>query len=223
MADIFVSYASEDRDRVRPLVALLENEGWSVWWDRELVVGPSFEAKIQEALDKAKCVVVAWSENSIKSNWCHDEANGGLESQRLVPVRVDDVRPPLEFRSLQTASLVGWPQERGETDQLIAGVRALLGAPPDGADETLPSAHSVAVLPFSNLSSGTEVGGLNFTKRLTVLIAVVWFIGATLIMLAHVGGNWDSKEVVAWLASGVSPPLLLVGWTWVKLRPDSSA
>ena len=74
MADIFVSYASNDRDRILPLVKMLEAEGWSVWWDRELVAGPSFEEKIQEALDQAGCVVVAWSNSAIKSGWCRDEA-----------------------------------------------------------------------------------------------------------------------------------------------------
>ena len=34
MSDIFISYASEDRDRVKSLARALEQEGWSVWWDR---------------------------------------------------------------------------------------------------------------------------------------------------------------------------------------------
>ena len=38
MADLFVSYARADRARVAPLVAALEAEGWSVWWDPE--IGP---------------------------------------------------------------------------------------------------------------------------------------------------------------------------------------
>ncbi|MCZ6871640.1 MAG: TIR domain-containing protein [Gammaproteobacteria bacterium] len=36
MADIFLSYASEDRERVRPLVAALETGGFSVWWDSDI-------------------------------------------------------------------------------------------------------------------------------------------------------------------------------------------
>ncbi len=36
MSDIFLSYASEDRERVRPLVEWLEEHGWSVSWDRKL-------------------------------------------------------------------------------------------------------------------------------------------------------------------------------------------
>jgi hypothetical protein len=35
MADIFLSYASADRDWAQRLAAVLERQGWSVWW-----VGP---------------------------------------------------------------------------------------------------------------------------------------------------------------------------------------
>ena len=59
MADVFISYASEDRNRIRPLVTILEAEGWDVWWDRELVVGPSFDDEIESQLAQALCIVVA--------------------------------------------------------------------------------------------------------------------------------------------------------------------
>lgn len=48
MTDIFVSYATEDRDRVRPLVEVLEAEGWDVFWDREIPPGRSWDDVIQE-------------------------------------------------------------------------------------------------------------------------------------------------------------------------------
>ena len=34
--DVFVSYASEDREKVRALVTDLEANGFSVWWDRSI-------------------------------------------------------------------------------------------------------------------------------------------------------------------------------------------
>lgn len=162
MADIFVSYASGDRDRIEPLIQLLEDQGWSVWWDRELIAGPSFTERIQEKLETAKCVVVVWSHNSIRSHWCRDEANEGLKRQCLVPLRIDDISPPLGFRSLQTACLLDWPEESGESERLIAGIRDCLGSlnevlnQPLRASAPMSRERSLAVLPFKNLSPDPE-------------------------------------------------------------------
>lgn len=41
MADIFLSYARKDLERVRPLTELLEQQRWTVFWDRRLEPGGS--------------------------------------------------------------------------------------------------------------------------------------------------------------------------------------
>ena len=165
MADIFISYASQDRERIKPLINSLESEGWSVWWDRELIAGPSFNNKIQEALDSAKCVVVAWSEHSIHSNWCKDEAQEGLDRGCLVPLRIDDVRPPLGFRSSHTASMVDWPRKTSELESVINGIREVLH-PKHTVPEKPPitdtpagfsSRRAVALLPFRNISGSVAL------------------------------------------------------------------
>lgn len=58
MADIFISYSSEDKRRVEALVRALEQKGWSVWWDRRIPAGTSFDEVIHEALKAAKSVVI---------------------------------------------------------------------------------------------------------------------------------------------------------------------
>ncbi|NGZ10239.1 MAG: toll/interleukin-1 receptor domain-containing protein [Nitrospira sp. LK70] len=70
MSDIFISYASEDRQRVQALaqaLQALERKGWSVWWDRRIPIGRSFDEVIEEALDASKAVVVVWTNTSVKS------------------------------------------------------------------------------------------------------------------------------------------------------------
>jgi len=67
MSDVFISYATEDRERARSLADGLEQLGWSVWWDRKIVAGQMFDRIIEEALAEAKCVVVLWSKVSITS------------------------------------------------------------------------------------------------------------------------------------------------------------
>jgi len=154
MADIFVSYASEDLERVKPLVTALENHGWSVWWDRELVAGPRFDQEIENAIREASCIVVAWSQYSIKSGWVRDEASEGMERNILLPICIDDVRPPMGFRSAQTANLLNWPKEQGEIDMMYSGIERLIR--PSGKVESPTPENSIAVLPFANMSSDPE-------------------------------------------------------------------
>jgi tetratricopeptide (TPR) repeat protein len=108
MANIFLSYDREDVARARPIAALLERTGHSVWWDRQIKAGGEFGAEIEEALNAADKVVVLWSERSVKSAWVRDEAAVGRDSGRLVPARLDGTLPPLGFRQFQTIDLSTW-------------------------------------------------------------------------------------------------------------------
>jgi hypothetical protein len=67
MTDLFLSYASEDREQASKLASSLEECGWSVWWDRKIVAGETFDQVIERELETAKSVVVLWSKNSIAS------------------------------------------------------------------------------------------------------------------------------------------------------------
>jgi TIR domain len=108
MTDVFISYASEDRERAAELACALEARGWSVWWDRKIITGQSFDQVIEKELETAKSVVVLWSKDSIYSEWVKNEAAVGAERGVLVPALIDRVKLPLEFRRKQTADLVGW-------------------------------------------------------------------------------------------------------------------
>jgi len=110
---IFISYAVEDRERIVPLVRALEEEGWKVWWDRSGIrSGQRFGAVIEQALDDAACVVVAWSADSRHSKWVEAEAHTADEDDKLVPIFLEPVRPPLFFRRVHTEDLSNWSGDR---------------------------------------------------------------------------------------------------------------
>jgi 5'-deoxynucleotidase YfbR-like HD superfamily hydrolase len=74
MKEVFLSHSSKDKTEVRRLADELERHGISVWLDeREIKVGESITAKIQEALLKAKYVAVWITQNSISSGWVEKE------------------------------------------------------------------------------------------------------------------------------------------------------
>ena len=112
MADVFLSYAKEDRARARRVANVLASCGWSVFWDHTIAPGEDWRAVIQSELDRAGAVVVLWSRSSIASTWVHEEAERGRT--RLVSVLIDDVVLPIGFSRLQGVDLIGWQGGRAE-------------------------------------------------------------------------------------------------------------
>ena len=130
MADIFISYANEDRDRAGQLAALLEHEGWSVWWDRRIPAGRTWRSVLEGALDNSRCMIVLWSENSVNSPWVAEEAEEARRLEKtLVPALIQRVEPPMGFRSIQAADLTQWDGSLHAPDgrQLVMDLRSLLG------------------------------------------------------------------------------------------------
>lgn len=108
MSDVFISYASEDRNRVRPLAEALQNRGFNVWWDRSLAAGQDYAAVIERELKGAKAVIVVWTQSSALSNFVRDEAGRARDEGRLVPVLLDRVSIPLGFGAFQAEDFTGW-------------------------------------------------------------------------------------------------------------------
>ncbi|NTU54054.1 MAG: toll/interleukin-1 receptor domain-containing protein, partial [Chlorobiaceae bacterium] len=108
ISDIFVSYAHEDKERVRPIVDQLERRGWSLFWDDRIFAGERWDKVIGENLEYSRCVVVVWSQVSITKEWVSEEAMRVKEKNILVPVRIDKVEPPIGFGLRQYIDLSDW-------------------------------------------------------------------------------------------------------------------
>ena len=131
MTDLFISYKAEDRSRVLPLVAALEDQGISVWWDEHIGGGDDWRETILRHLETARCVIVVWSRRSVgpKGEFVRDEASRAKRQGTYLPVRIDKVDPPLGFGEMQVLDLAGW---KGDTahprfQAVLAAVRARLG------------------------------------------------------------------------------------------------
>ena len=136
-----MSYKSEDRARVTPLVAALEADGVGVWWDAHIGGGTEWRDTIESELNAARCVLVVWSQRSIGpgGSFVRDEATRALRRGVYLPVRIDPVEPPLGFGETQALSLIGWKGDR--TDPRYLGLLAAVQAVIAGKPRSIPAAY----------------------------------------------------------------------------------
>ena len=67
----------------------------------------------------------------MKSEFVQEEADDGRERNILIPIRIEDSRPPLGFRAIQHEDLAGW---KGEADhrrakRLLKAIEDIMGKP----------------------------------------------------------------------------------------------
>jgi hypothetical protein len=122
--EVFLSYAHEDVAMAESVSDRIVQEKWSVFWDREIPVGLTWDDIVEGALDAAKCVVVLWSPAASNSEWVRIEAAEGADRGILAPALIEETKSPLRFRRIQAANLVGWTPGSQDTP----GMRALVSA-----------------------------------------------------------------------------------------------
>jgi len=174
MSDIFLSYAREDRQQAKVVADAIERAGWSVWWDRRIAPGKSFDQVIENEITLAKCIVVLWSNSSITSSWVRAEAEEGKNRGILIPVLLDKSILPLSFRYIQAVDLTSWDgSDRDENYQdLLLAIAALApqadtpmretgNVPPSSGGATVHALRGSAVLmAASGLIVGVILGTL---------------------------------------------------------------
>jgi hypothetical protein len=132
-ADVFISYAREDRVKAKALAQVISEQGWRIWWDRRIAPGESFDIVIERQLRTCKCAIVLWSAQSVDATWVRNEARRAARRQVLVPILIEAVETPLEFENLQAADLTSWepPAEHPELKNVFDKIRQLAPIPHD--------------------------------------------------------------------------------------------
>lgn len=209
MPDIFISYAREDRETAAQLAHALEAEGWSVWWDRHIPAGKRFDEVISASLDGAKCVIALWSQAAVASQWVAEEAEEGKERGILIPALIEAVEPPLGFRRLHAADLVGWDgapahaglrQMIGDICQVMSTAEMATGALPTG-DAAAPSPRSHAAKPASH-----RRWRLPLIAGAGALVVAIGIVVAWSAMRSPPASTTDRKIAVEAQSGGVESP-----------------
>lgn len=175
--DVFVSYCRGDRSEVLPIIQLLEQAGYNVWWDGLLEAGSVFLHTTEQALEEASAVLVVWTKDSVNSNWVRDEATSGRDSKRLVPITTDGSLPPLGFRQFQVIDFSKW---RGQADvpefqNVLNAIGSLTNKSPTPLDY---AADRAKVGPFSRRSM-LVLGGTTVVSLGGILAWREGFLGGT--------------------------------------------
>ncbi|MCB2098372.1 MAG: TIR domain-containing protein [Parvularculaceae bacterium] len=218
MADIFLSYCREDIERARLVATSLEAEGFSVWWDQQLIPGVRYSAETESVLRSTSVILVLWTPNSINSMWVADEAMVGRDQGNLVPVSFDQARPPIGFRQIQTMSLDGWNGEPASATfrMLIAAIRKTIEngeSPRVQHDPPVGEANRIAAAPAASRLTRL-LGGVRTHRAIAAAaLAALVAIAAPLVFSSnrntpHLKGGADADIAVPpFKVSGDNPDL----------------
>jgi TolB-like protein len=174
VGQIFLSYNREDQSVARLFAEGFQRAGLDVWWDTALRSGQAYDEVTENALRRARAVVVLWSPRSVVSRWVRSEATLADRNKTLVPAMIEPCERPIMFELTQTAELAHWqgddadPAWRAFVEDVrqFVAVEADLPLQPAASAAAAPSpaarrgkhgeAPSLAVLPFANRSGLPE-------------------------------------------------------------------
>lgn len=134
MPDICIFYSEPDKNKVMALSSILENLGWSVWWDKEIRNG-HWPSEIEKNIKTTRCVIPIWNSHAAR-----DESITFTETHRskslhkpMITLISENIDPPLPFNTMHiTANISEW---NCETDadcvtSIVDSVESVLGIAP---------------------------------------------------------------------------------------------
>jgi hypothetical protein len=111
MADVFISYKSEEWHVAKRIELILETFDLRVWLDRKLR-GEIVEPEIRRQIGDAAAVVVLLSRRFIQSDWIYGETKAARA--KIVLAQIDDLPPddvPLFLQKWGIINLSDWHDE----------------------------------------------------------------------------------------------------------------
>ena len=98
---LFISYSHRDTAQVYPILDLLHDRKYRIWYDESCENGNDFRDELRQRINKAEAVILFVSKSSMASPFCGMEIIVAREyNKRLYPVYLDDVEVPPAFAIL---------------------------------------------------------------------------------------------------------------------------
>ena len=154
MAEIFISYSSQDREIADQLTQLLVSAGLSVWIDRQGIIGAEkWATEIVEGIRNCNTFIILLSSHSVESeNVLRELSLASEKRKRVLPVDIEQVELPTSFEyplaGLQRVAIT-------EFDKILHAHRYGIEKIHKKDDR-----KSLMILPFEDLSPSGDNGWL---------------------------------------------------------------
>ncbi len=194
MADVFLSYAREDRARAEQVAQGLAAVGIEVFWDSEIPPGQTWADFIETKLSQCRALIVLWSEHSTKSQWVREEARLGRDKGVLIPAMIDASQAPFGFGEVQAANLAGWSGEPDHADwrRFVAAVRSAAASAPAQTAQPQPAPQPAMSTPPR--APPQSAPPREPRKGLPVWVWVTGAVVGTIVVLGVIGSMLPSDK-----------------------------
>jgi len=158
---VFVSHASEDKDRfVLQFAERLRKKGIDAWLDKwEMLPGDSLVDKIfEEGIKEANAVIVVLSKFSVEKPWVKEELNAAFvkrvnNGSKLIPVVIDDCEVPEALKSTLWESITDLSAYDASFDRIVASIYGANDKPPIGSQPEYVQSFVQAIGDLNNIDS----------------------------------------------------------------------
>lgn len=193
MPDVFVSYATPDREAAYAIAAFLEERGLACWIaPRNVPPGADYGAAIMEAIGEVKALVLVLSEEANDSQYVRREVERAVSRTKpVLPVRIREVTPSgsLEFfvGANQWVDAFKSPME-AQLLPLVQVIRDLGGTAP------APSPRAAAIAAVDGLRQRRRLADRLVTPVLlaagVALAAWFFFLRTPILTPQFLSGTW---------------------------------
>lgn len=159
---IFISYAHKDAPKVLPIIDVLNERGFRVWYDAGIEAGTEWPEYIEEHLKKAAVVLAFMTPNAVASKNCRNEINFALELDKdILVVYLEDtsLQKGMRLQLNSTQSLFRKNHFSGETFiRELLNARILRNCREIPGEEECSAEQAAEERPASAISNISSIG-----------------------------------------------------------------
>lgn len=210
---IFISYAHKDADRVLPILAQLDKEGYRVWYDEGIEPGSEWPENIAQHLNGCAIAVALVSANSMASPNCRREITYALAKKKpFVSVFLEEtVMSPgmeLQMSAQQCIMKYGYRNEAHFFEKLYScSDLAPCKREPDPAPAEMPPEEPAPVKdPPKQAKPAAQKSNAAPGKKLWIPIAAAAVVVLALVLVLILGGGNTNTPTDPQLDAGSTPP-----------------